>query len=136
MKVVLHNAQQGHQAIMQMWSQAKPYLLAGHKLVMTVEKEKRSLPQNAIIHAVIGEIAKQARHVGSKWDAEDWKRLLVDQYSRDAGISDASVLPALDGKGIVQLGLQTRNFTKEQASEFLEWLYAWAAQNGVEINES
>ena len=136
MKVTLHNAQQGHQAIMQMWTQAKPYLLAGHKLVMTVEKEKRSLPQNAIIHAVIGEIAKQARHVGSRLDAEDFKRLLVHQFAKEIGLDAGRIVPSLDGTGFVQLGMQTRNFTKEQASEFLEWLYAWAAQNGVEINES
>jgi len=37
----------------------------------------------------------------------------------------------------VQLGFQTRKFTKEQASEFVEWLYAWSAENGVlhETNE-
>lgn len=133
MKVTLHNAQQGHQAIMQMWTQAKPYLIAGNKLVMTVEKEKRSLPQNAIIHAVIGEIAKQARHVGSRLDAEDFKRLLVHQFAKEIGLDAGRIVPSLDGTGFVQLGMQTRNFTKEQASEFLEWLYAWAAQNGVTI---
>jgi len=135
MKVTLHNAQQGHQAIMQMWSQAKPYLIAGHKLVMTVEKEKRSLPQNAIIHAVIGQIAKQARHVGSRLDSDDFKRLLVHQFAKEIGLDAGRIVPSLDGTGFVQLGMQTRNFTKEQASEFLEWLYAWSATNGVEISK-
>jgi hypothetical protein len=36
---------------------------------------------------------------------------------------------------VVQLGQQTRKFTKEQASEFVEFLQAWAANNGVELNE-
>jgi isoleucyl-tRNA synthetase len=36
-----------------------------------------------------------------------------------------------DGTGIVQLGQQTRKFTKEQASEFVEWLHAWGATNGI-----
>jgi hypothetical protein len=40
-------------------------------------------------------------------------------------------MPNLSGDGIVQLGFQTRKFTKEQASEFVEWLYAWSAENGV-----
>jgi hypothetical protein len=41
--------------------------------------------------------------------------------------------PSLDGTGIVQLGIQTRDFTKEQASEFVEFLQSWAAQNGVTL---
>ena len=119
----------------EIWTKAKPYLMAGNTLSVTVEREKRSLPQNAIIHAVIGEIAKQARHVGSRLDAEDFKRLLVHQFAKEIGLDAGRIVPSLDGTGFVQLGMQTRNFTKEQASEFLEWLYAWAAQNGVEINE-
>jgi hypothetical protein len=37
---------------------------------------------------------------------------------------------------VVQLGIQTRNFTKEQASEFVEFLLAWCAKNGVELKET
>jgi len=33
----------------------------------------------------------------------------------------------------VQLGLQSRKFTREQGSEFIEWLLAWAAEKGIEI---
>lgn len=135
MKIVLHNAQQGHQMLMTLWPKMKAALTAGRKLTLTVEGEKRSLPQNAIIHAVIGEIAKQARHVGSRLDSEDFKRLLVHQYAKDAGLDAGRIVPSLDGTGFVQLGMQTRNFTKEQASEFLEWLYAWSATNGVEISK-
>jgi hypothetical protein len=41
----------------------------------------------------------------------------------------------LDSTGIVQLGIQTRKFTKEQASEFVEFLLAWCADNGIELKE-
>jgi len=80
---------------------------------------------------MITEIATQAQHMGSKWDAESWKRLLVDQFCKDSGLKTGVVMPNLSGDGIVQLGFQTRKFTKEQASEFVEWLYAWSAENGV-----
>ena len=132
MKITLHNPQQAHQVLSKIWEKAKPYLLAGNKLELTVEREKRSLPQNAHIHAVIADIAKQAKHLGSKWDADDWKRLLLDLFSREHGYSYGKIIPALDGNGICQLGFQSRKLTKEQASEFLEWLYAWCAENGVE----
>jgi hypothetical protein len=47
----------------------------------------------------------------------------------------SKVLPNLDNTGIVQLGFQTRNFTKEQASEFVEWLHSWGANNGITFTE-
>lgn len=134
MKFTLHNAQQGHQVLMTIWEKAKPHLVAGHKFTLTIESEKRSLPQNSIIHSIIGEIAKQASHAGAKWDAEDFKRLLVHQWAKETGRDAGHIVPSLDGTGFVQLGLQTRKFTKEEASEFVDFLYAWAAQNGIEIS--
>lgn len=87
-------------------------------------------------HAIIGHIAKQASHLGAKWDSEDWKRFLVWQFAKEAGINNGKLVPSLDGTGIVQLGMQTRKFTKDQASQFTEWLLAWATQNGIEIPEA
>jgi hypothetical protein len=42
----------------------------------------------------------------------------------------------LDNDGLVQLGFQTRKFTKEQASEFVSFLICWCDQNGIELKES
>ncbi len=120
----------------QLWAKMKPALDNGVALVVQVDKETRTQDQNALYHSIINQIAKQARHLGSTWDAESWKRLLVDAYTREQWSgSSGQVIPNLTGDGIVQLGLQTRKFTKAQASEFSEWLMAWAAQNGVTINE-
>jgi hypothetical protein len=106
-------------------------------LTLEIKEANKSREQEEKYHAMIGEIAKQAQHLGSKWDAESWKRLLVDQFCRDNGIKTGAVIPNLSGDGIVQLGHQTRKFTKEQASEFVEWLHAWGAEHGVvyEVNE-
>ena len=106
-------------------------------LSLEIKEANKSREQEEKYHAMIGEIAKQAQHLGSKWDAESWKRLLVDQFCRDNDIKTGVVIPNLSGDGIVQLGFQTRKFTKEQASEFVEWLHAWGAENGVtyEVNE-
>ena len=106
-------------------------------LSLEIKEANKSREQEEKYHAMIGEIAKQAQHLGSKWDAESWKRLLVDQFCRDNNIKTGVVIPNLSGDGIVQLGFQTRKFTKEQASEFVEWLHAWGAEHGVvyEVNE-
>jgi hypothetical protein len=98
---------------------------------MEIKAADKSREQEEKYHAMLGEIAKQAQHLGSKWDAESWKRLLVQAFCKDSGLKTDVVIPNLSGDGIVQLGFQTRKFTKEQASEFVEWLYAWGAENGV-----
>ena len=118
------------------WEKMKPALESGMVLTVEIKQENRSLEQNSMYHSIIHQIAKQARHHGSTWDTESWKRLLVDAYTREqwSGTS-GQVIPNLTGDGIVQLGLQTRKFTKQQASEFAEWLMAWCAENGVEIHE-
>jgi hypothetical protein len=84
---------------------------------------------------MIADIAKQAQHLGAKWETDDWKRLLMQEFCKEQGIPTGKVVPSLSGDGIVQLGMQTRKLSKEQASEFVEFLQAWAADNGVELNE-
>jgi len=105
------------------------------QLTLEIKDATKSRHQEEKYHAMIGEIAKQAQHLGAKWDAESWKRLLVDQFCKDNGLKTGAVIPNLAGDGIVQLGLQTRNFTKEQASEFVEWLHAWGAEHGVSYEQ-
>ena len=82
-------------------------------------------------HAMIDEIAHQAKHLGSQWESDDWKRLLLDKFARDTGRSHGKVITNLDMSGIVQIGLQSRKFTNPEASEFIDWLYAWGEENGI-----
>ena len=105
------------------------------QLSLEIKQALKSRDQEELYHAMIGEVAQQASHMGAKWDAEDWKRLLVWQFCKDSGLNEGRILPSLDGTGIVQLGQQTRKFTKEQASEFVEWLHAWGAENGVTFEQ-
>lgn len=136
MKIKLYSAQQAHAELLKLWPQMKSALESGHKLEMEIRRESKSRDQEEMYHALIGHIAKQASHLGAKWDAEDWKRFLVWQFAKEVGINTGKLVPSLDGTGIVQLGMQTRKFTKDQASQFTEWLLAWAAQNGIEIPEA
>jgi hypothetical protein len=105
------------------------------QLTLEIKDATKSRHQEEKYHAMIGEVAKQAQQLGAKWDAESWKRLLVDQFCKDNGLKTGAVIPNLAGDGIVQLGMQTRNFTKEQASEFVEWLHAWGAEHGVTFEQ-
>lgn len=133
MRIKLFNPQQAHGELLRLWPQIKNAVSAGHKLELTIKRESKSRDQEEMYHAIIGLIAKQASHLGARWTSEEWKRLLVDQWARETNRAPGRVVPSIDGHSIVQLGLQTRNFTKDEASEFTEWLLAWAAENGVNV---
>jgi hypothetical protein len=131
MRFNLINETQAKALMVNLWPKIISALNNGKQLTLEVKDAGKSREQEEKYHAMIGEVAKQAQHLGAKWDAESWKRLLVEQFCKDNGLKTGAVIPNLAGDGIVQLGTQTRNFTKEQASEFVEWLYAWGAERGV-----
>ena len=133
MKYDLDSQEQASALMNGLWPKVKAALASGKKLTLEIKEQSKSREQERLYHELIGQIAKQAQHLGAKWSADDFKRLLVDQFVREQGISNGKVIPNLDGTGIVQLGFQTRNFSKEQASEFVEFLMAWASQHGVEL---
>lgn len=102
-----------------------------------VSPPTKSRDQEALYHSLFGEVAKTREFMGVKHDAETWKRLLVDAFARvKAADSDplpgyGLMVPSLDRTGYVQLGIQTRSFSKQHASEFIEFLHAWMAVGEV-----
>lgn len=102
----------------------------------------KSREQEEKYHAQIGDIAKQVEFFGRKLDSEAVKRMLVDAFHYDtkdepelreawAQMGDLQFMPALNHAGVVALGFQTRVFPKKLASAFIEWLYAFGAENKV-----
>ena len=109
----------------------------GHHVVISEPTKKRV--QEEKYHAMIGEIAQQVEHIGRKWEADDMKRLLIDEFAdemRMAGTPlhhDGRVIPSFDGRRIVQLGIQSRDFYVKEAAQFIEFLTAFGAQRGVKF---
>ena len=135
MKFKLENEPQAKALMVRIWPKVLEALNTGKELDLEIVDAVRSDDQNKLYHVIIEKIATQSEHLGAKWDAESWKRLLVDQFCRDSNIKTGVVIPNLSGDGIVQLGFQTRKFTKEQASEFVEWLNAWGAEHGITYSQ-
>lgn len=92
-------------------------------------------------HAMIADIAKQVDLLGERQDVDDAKRLLIDAFARimkEAGTplhQQGRIVPSLDGTGVVQLGIQSRHFWVAEASEFIEYLYAFGAMHNVRWSE-
>ena len=131
----LRTQEQASALMAKIWPKVKDSLKAGKLLRLEIKAESRSSEQSAKYHAMLGEIAVQAQHLGAKWSADDWKRLTVDLFAKETGLQGGKIIPSLDGSGIVQLGLQTRDFTKEQAMDYITFLEAWGAANGIIYKE-
>jgi len=129
----LNETKQAHGIFVQLWEKVKEAINAGEKLTLEIKPESKSREQEKLYHAIIGRIAKQAEHAGAQWDVESWKRFLLDQFAKDTNRPNGKVVASLDGERIIQVGLQSRKFNKEDAMEFTEWLMAWSAERGFDV---
>lgn len=99
----------------------------------------RKTAQNDKFHAQIDDIAAQSDYAGRKWGEDDMKRILIDEFAdemRKAGTplhldGDSRLIPSEDGRRVIQLGMQSRDFWVSEASQFIEFLNAWASDRGV-----
>lgn len=106
----------------------------------------KSREQEEHYHALIGDIAAQCQVYGKKLSPESWKRLLIDAFKHDTkddpdlapqwqSFGNVELVPALNHPGFVMVGDQSRRFGVKLASAFIEWLYAYGAENGVVWSE-
>ena len=117
---------------------------AGTKVI--VEQPSKSRLAEKKYHAMIGDIALQCRFNGELYSAKSWKRLLVEAFANvmraeakargevDPFPEDVDLVEGLD-REIVALGTQTRQFSREQADNFIEYLFAYGAERGVAWRE-
>ena len=96
---------------------------------------KRSSDQNAALHAALTEISEQMEWGGERLSVEEWKRLLTAGWMRATG-RRAKMVRALDGQGIEVLYQRTSELSKAECSELLEFVMAWAIDQGVRLTET
>lgn len=125
---ILFNAQQAHQCLTALWSQIKPLLIAGHRLVVEIKPETRSSEQNAKLHAELSEVASHCEWAGRKRDMEVWKRLMTAAWLRARGES-VEILPALDDHGIDVVFRRTSDLNRAECAELIEYVIAWKAEH-------
>jgi hypothetical protein len=124
MKVTLYSAQQAHTVLKDVWQKAKPYLLAGNKLVLTIEQEKRSQEQNALMWSVLTDLSKQVMWHGEKLTKDEYKDLLT------AGLKKQRAIPGIDG-GFVVLGSSTSKMTKQEMTDLITLAHAFGDERQV-----
>lgn len=118
------------------WKYACFLVRAGKRVRVTVGavNSKRSTEQNDLFHSICGELSQQRTWAGQHIDTEGWKRLLVDCWARATNRGQGKVVPSLDGKSVVNLGIQTRRLPVGEMSELIEFAQAYCAEHDVELH--
>ena len=104
-------------------------------MVVQIKAPGRTSAENALLHVLISDIAKQAEWAGKKRDTECWKRLLVAAWCRVKG-EPLELLPSLDGHGFDILPARTSALSKRDCASLIEYIYFWGAENGIAFSEA
>lgn len=97
-----------------------------------IKPKNRTLDQNAKLHALIGDVADKVVWANKLQSVETWKRLLTAAWLRARG-EPVEMLPSIDGHGVDIVFRPTSKLTVEEMSEFIEYVQAWAVEQGIEI---
>jgi len=88
-------------------------------------RSKRSTPQNSLLWARLTDVAEQVEWYGQKLAPSDWKDMFT------ASLRKARVVPGIDPGSFVLLGLHTSEMDKEEMTNLLDLIDAFAAERGV-----
>ena len=97
--------------------------------VVQFKSEKRSTYQNNMLWALLTDVARSKPH-GHVKTPEEWKFILLYLMGQEM-----QYMEGLDGQ-LFAIGYNTSRFTKRQISDYIEFIYKWGAENGVEFNET
>ena len=107
---------------LRLWQPGSPWTLE-------IREPKRSDEQNAALHGLIQQIIKQRpMNNGVRMDMALWKASFMQAMGEEIRF-----VPTLDGDGVFPIGLSTRALSKARFSELIEFVLAWCAREGIEV---
>lgn len=90
----------------------------------------RSLEQNDLMWAMLGEISKVALHHGKKFEPNDWKIMFMAELGHEMRIA-----PSLSGRNFVSLGVRSSKLTVAEMSDLIEFIRAWCAEQNITLTD-
>lgn len=97
---------------------------------VTCKRGKRSVPQNDRMWAMLTIISKELAWHGQQLSPEDWKIVLM------AGLNqEMRLVPNIEGNGLVNLGRSSSKLTKQEFTELMDLIEAFAAQHDVNLEQ-
>ncbi len=104
--------------------------------VVTISPPSRSIDQNAIFHALCGDIAKaKPEWNGMAMTADDWKQMLILSHAMATDGSGVRLVKDLEGHGLVQLRESSARMSKARATSLIDYTIAWATLNALPLRD-
>lgn len=105
----------------------------GSPFIVEIKEESRTVMQNAKLHALLRDIAKQLKYDGRKLSIHQWKNLLVSGHAV-ATNEDTEIIQGIEGE-LVSIREETSRMSVKRFNSLIEYVYAWATENGVIFSE-
>ena len=98
-----------------------------------IKPSSRTADQNAKLHALFSDAAKQAKWGGRTLTPTQWKSLFISGHAAATGIG-ADMVPGLENE-FVNIRESSASMSISRMSSLLEYVIAWCDQNGVEVRQ-
>lgn len=98
-------------------------------MMVIVKPATRNLEQNAKLHAMFADVARQKEYAGRKLSPEQWKVLFVSGHAI-ATKEGADIVPGLENE-FVNIRESTAQMSVKRMASLIEYISAWGADNGV-----
>lgn len=115
------------------WDAAGELLKSNNSIFVEVRSINRSDEQNAKLHAMLGDIAKQKTFNGKNLSIEQWKMVFVSGHRIATG-GESEMAIGLEGE-VINLRESTAKMSIKRLSSLIEYITAWAAENGVKFKD-
>lgn len=139
-EIIIQNEQVQRERMRYAWELVSKALQAGPVLV-SLGRLSKSRAQEKRYHAMMVDISKQVEFDGKRFDSEVWKVKLLDQFQHEQMMmgtplsNPGGVTMSLDGLRVVQIRPESSKFRKKEASDFIEYLFSFGAEYGVEWSD-
>lgn len=96
-----------------------------------LKEPKRTVPQSDKMWAMLTDLARQHLWHGQRLSANDYKILFMSALN-----TELRIVPNLEGTGFVPLGRSSSDLDRDEMSQLLELIAAFAAQHGIALGGS
>lgn len=93
-------------------------------LGQVIKKNRRSVSQNSMMWALLGDISDQVEWHGQRLSKKDWKWIFT------AAIRKQRMVPGIEG-GMVYLGEPTSGMSKQQMTDMIDMMLAFGNDHNV-----
>lgn len=102
-------------------------------LMVIIQPTTRKLEQNALLHALLGELEKKATWQGERLTLAAWKTLMISAHTIATG-EPVKLTVGVEGE-MVNLRESSAEMSISRISSLIDYIKAWAAMNDIALSQ-